>query len=742
MAKQRHRTVDLLRRLLLVVLLLGVAGLVALYLFGRAGRPLEPEPEEDTALADDEAPQGEITLVGEGFEFTHSEADQPVFRIRGESVRADRGGTVYLDGVALTLYDERGTAYDIAADRATFNQEKREARLAGDVMLRGPDDTSLATRGLRLVERGKVLLSTGPVRFTYRTLRGTADSLRIDLDKDEYLLTGAVHVETGPLPAAAAGTEATAPPPQTTASADGSPDADATDPAPPQRATLDCKRLAFDGARHLVRANGDVVINRGDDRLEAALINVFLDEEDRVAVFLRARWSVRGRMTVATRDARTGAPGTRTLSLSGRSLSLLRTPAGQPANAELEGAARVPAVIESPTDRGTVQRLVAGYLVGSFDRGLLTSVRAFNSPSVVEVDPRIDGAAGELRHLTGTRMEASFAGDGRVVALDAEENVVYRDGAVELHGDAATFDTLEEKGVFTGDPVRIDSDRGEVLAPKVTYERPAGLVYAEEGVRTVARDAREVGLDGTPLGAGEGPLRVESREAFWRDDPRSVLFRGEVRAWRGDNLLLADAVRADQTAGGGDGAAGGRQVRASGGVRTVWIPPPAEGGAAVPAQTAGAQTGGPVEVTANNLEYQELRSLLVYEGRVRAERGDRVLTCRRLDVELDDAGEAQRLICVGDAVLDDRPAGNRARGARAVYDLHARTVTMSGNPVTLTKSDGAQVQGGRVEYDLDSGKARVLAEEPAPPAATQDGAEGDGGAAAETPDAAAAEEGR
>jgi lipopolysaccharide export system protein LptA len=79
-------------------------------------------------------------------------------------------------------------------------------------------------------------------------------------------------------------------------------------------------------------------------------------------------------------------------------------------------------------------------------------------------------------------------------------------------------------------------------------------------------------------------------------------------------------------------------------------------------------------------------------------------------VELTDGGEAERLTCVGDARLDDRAAGNSARGERAVYDLATRTVTMTGDPVTLRKSDGAQVQGGRVVYDLDTGKARVVGE--------------------------------
>jgi lipopolysaccharide export system protein LptA len=654
----RHRPIHRLRRVLLALLVLLAGALVALYLFGRAGRPGGgPQPRQGDA----ESPEGAITLIGEGFEFTHSEGERPVFRIRGDSVRADREGTVYLDGVGLTLYDEDGTGYEVAAERATYNRDNQRARLAGEVVLSGPNNTRLATRGMRLVERGAVLVSTGPVRFTFQQLQGRAENLRVEREQDVYLLSGDVVVESMP------GAEVPL--------------------------SLTAQRLVFEQQRHLVQAQNDVVLVRGEDRVEAGQINAFLDEEDREVLFLRARLDVAGDLASTTAG---GTGAARRIHFAGRSLSLMRDGDGQLLNAELEGAPEQAVRIDSPSPDGTLQRLVAGYMVADFTNGALSQVRAFNEPHVVELAAR---GRGELRRLEGRRMEASFAADGRMVALTADEAVRFADADVRAEGDRATFDTLEETGVFTGSPVVAVSDRGELRAPQVTYERDAGLLHAEGGVRTLAQDAAGVGLDGTPLAEGEGPVRVESEEAFWRDQPRSALFRGEVRAWRGENLLLADAVRADQE--------GSEQtLTASGGVRTVWIPAP-------PADGAGAAEDGaraPVEVTGNTLTYRKPREVLVYEGNVRAEQARQALQCRRLEVELSEAGEAETLTCIGDARLDDRAAGNSARGERAVYDLTSRTVTMTGDPVTLRKSDGAQVQGGRVLYDLESGKARVQGE--------------------------------
>lgn len=677
MAVSKHRPVARARRVLLVVMGLLLAAIVGLYLFGRAGQQEIPGGTDTTP---GETPQGEITLVGEDFEFTHSEGEKPIFRIRGRSVRADRSGTVYLEGVGLTLYDGQGAGYEISGTSASFNRETRQADLDGEVELRGPDNASLTTAGLDLAQRGRMLESTGPVRFTYLQLTGRADRMRIDRERDVYILAGNVEV-------------------------DSLPDAEV-------RASLRAKRVVFERNGHLLRAEGDVVIERDGDRIEAALVNAFMDDANESFLFLRARWSVLGRMQVP-------GDGGRVIRFRGRSLAVLRDVAGLPQTAELEGTPTLPAALESPSpataDRpATVQRIVAGYILADFANGTIASVRAFNQPQLVEVDPSLEGEAGELRRLEGGRMLAGFAADGELVRLTADEQVRFRDSEVTASGDRAVYDVPADKAEFFGQPVRLNGQRGELLAPKVSYERAIGLIFAQEGVRALAEQAEDVGFGGTPLSEGDGPVRIESKEALWRDTPRSALFRGDVRAWRGENLLLAQAVRADEVEGG-------EKLVASGSVRTVWIPAPADDGEAA--------ADGPVEVTANTLTYQRAATpgddRMIYEGRVRAEQAERDLSCRRLEIELTEEGEAESLTCIGDAVLNDRRAGNSARGRRALYDLTSRTVTMLGEPVTLNKNDGAQVQGARVVYDLATGTARVLSE-PRPAAAETPAGDGEG----------------
>lgn len=650
-----------LRRVLLALIVVLVAGLGGLLWFGRAGRP---QPIRQVESGEISLPKGEITLVGEGFEFTHTEGARPVFRIRGESVRADRSGTVYLDDVALTLYDEQGVGYEVSSQRASFNRNSRAARLAGDVVIQGPDETRLETRGVRLERQGDLIESAGPVRFVYGDFQGRANRMRLRRDDDVYSLTGGVVIESR----------------------------EGIEPG----SRLTAKQVLFERGRHQVRAMGDVVLTRGADRVGAQLLNVFLDENDSQPVFLRARWEVDGRLSDSA-----GKP----LSFRGRSLSLLRDPEGAPKVIEMEGAPNQPLEVVTPGPRGSRQKLTAGFAIARFAGGDPASVDAFNSPRLVET--RGSGQRSFVREISADRLEGSFRG-GELAAVTGEGSYRYRDDEITARGDRARYDVAADTGEMTGSPVDLQSARGELHAPQVIYDRNVGLVNARGGVRATMRDASEVGLAGSPLGEGEGPVRVEAAEAWWRNDPRSVLFRGDVRAWRDESLLLAASVRADRS-GTRD------RLTAEGSVRTVWVQTPDGGGGG---GGGGAAAPMPVEVTSRTLLYDQGADELVYEGDVRAEQGARTLTCPRLLVELvAGGGKAERMNCSGGATeLVDGESGNTARGTVAVYDLGSRTVTMRGDPVTFSRSDGSQIQGALVVYDLATGTARV-GRDPSRPAA-------------------------
>ena len=77
-------------------------------------------------------------------------------------MKADREGTLYLEGVALTLYDKDGRVFHVESRKASFNRESNEGALQGDVILKGPEELELRTARLNLKQKGERVISQGP----------------------------------------------------------------------------------------------------------------------------------------------------------------------------------------------------------------------------------------------------------------------------------------------------------------------------------------------------------------------------------------------------------------------------------------------------------------------------------------------------------------------------------------------------------------------------------------------------
>ena len=224
----------------------------------------------------------------------------------------------------------------------------------------------------------------------------------------------------------------------------------------------------------------------------------------------------------------------------------------------------------------------------------------------------------------------------------------------------------------------------------------------------------ETALAGSPLAQGEGPVNVVSQEAFWRQQPSSFVFRGDVRAWRGDNVLLAPEMRGDKAAD---------QLTATGGVKTIWYPsedqaaqatgkPAAVGNAAAPPQR------NPVQVVASEMTYQQKTGVLLYTGNVRVDQQGKTLSCQKMQVDLDEKRQAKSMVCTGDARINDPQVGRTVTGQRAVYHVAAKQVEVFGDPVTMKDKDGNQIRGKRAVYAMDTGKVEVKGVDPNAPAAT------------------------
>src|SRR5579864_1265545 len=649
-----RRTVTGYRVVLMLTLLAAVGMVLALYLFGAAGAPRPKRARNDTP------PFEEGTrLVGKDFDYTFSQGDKAVFRVRGNSVRVDKDDTVYLETVGLTLFDKEGRQFDAESDEASINRTTNEGRLWGDVSIKGPSHLEIYSKELLIQQKGNLLVTPGVARILYAgKYFARCDSLQAWLPDEVYSMVGNMRLETFP------------------------------EVQPPLK--LEADKAIYERKHRLLRVEDGAELHRGPAKLDADRISGLLSDDESSLTFVRALYHVTGE------TAESAAPGTTKTSWAGDDLAVMLTPKGNLVRRiDLEGAAAAPASLHTEGN-GVARTLVAPHIEGLLaEKDLLQSANAYGGVDIEEIGPpAAAGAAGAgapgappaskpagakagapggktgppgppggkagppgpsgakpgppgppaskarspqeaapkpaaskpsasqpgapkpavpkagapraegqavasaappqpiVRHAHGQRADAAFRTDGQISSVVLTEQVTYGDGEFNATGDRATMDMDAGRGEFFGVPVEVVSSRGEMRAPHVIYTSADQLVHAVEGVHAIIRQTSDANLTGSVLGEGKGPVMVQSTEAYWQRPQATFIFRGDVRAWRGDNLLLAPELQ-------GERLAQGDQLAASGGVKTVWLPGQQEESAPAPAAAPGAANRKPAAATAN-----------------------------------------------------------------------------------------------------------------------------------------------
>lgn len=671
---RRSTTIRRLRTLLLAALLLVVLAVVGLFMFGRAGQsPTQGPPDQ----GDTEAGEG-VTLVGEDFDYTFTERERPIFRIRGDSIRADRQDTLFLDKVGVTFYDENRQAYHVESKEASFNRANNEGRLQGNVLLKGPSGLELRTPVLHIRENGKLLAMPRPVEMRYAdSYIVNGDRMRVDLNTEVFLLIGNTRINSVP------GTE--------------------------QPIAGSAERAMYDRPQRLLRIEGKAKLQRGRQRIQAQRITGFLTPDEKGMKFVRALWDVSGQTT----DLREGSDGRTVVNFKGKDLAVVLQPQGnQVRKVDLDGTPENRAMIES-SGPASVRTMTANRFEGVMAEGVLTQAEAFGGVDLKDTMK----ATREVRTAHGRRAEATFRADGQLGEVRLLHEVTFQDPQVRATGNRAGLDLDASRGELFGSPVELQSEKGRLTAPRVVYNTENEIVHAQGGVRALLTQVSAQELAGSPLAQGEGPVNVDAREAFWRQTPSSFTFRGDVRAWRGENLMLATEMKGEPDED---------RLTATGGVKTIWIPEDPKGaGSPRKANTAakpGAQNPrAPIEVRASELVYLEGKGVLTYTGGVRVEQQSTTLTCQRLEVTMDKENKPQLMTCTGEAKLNDPKGGRNIEGETAVYRMDQRQVEFTGDKVTMKDREGNVVQGRRVVYFMDDGKVEVKGKSAAAPAPTGGG---------------------
>jgi len=791
---RKNRRIQALRILFLVALVATVGGLVAVLVRNHLER--EPPPTPPAVGPEDLEAGGETVTVGEGFERTMSEGDRALFTVRGDRYSVTRANVVHLEGVGITVYDDAGRAYEITSPEAWFQPDKREARLLGGVEVHGPDGLRAETEALFVRNRGRLITSKKGriyIRFGDR-FHARADILRVELANQRFRLFGHARVaslDESPVPFEMTTQRLTMDRSRHLLEGEGGPvwihHRQDWLSASHVVAFLDDdeKRVQFIRADNRVVAElrSDEALGRTIEPLEAP---EGFDEGDGAAGEQASAPADAGAAgeeaeTAETSEAEAAGPQIRLghILVNTAHLELeLSEDGSQARELHLDGGPNGKAALRAfVVNRGPIHRLRAPHIDGTFTDGRPESFLAQEEVELLEIDRQPMSVAEEIqdeldqgvpeeerempaperriaRRATARTAEATFdeAGTLATVVLNDRVRMVDHGTGEEsptwAHGDRGVFDLAKDSLTLTGIPAKIESARGTMEAPTLEYTREDGVLHGTDGVRARLEKSATSALGGTPLAQGDGPVWIEADQGFLREQPRSFLFIGSVRAWRGSDLLTADQLRGDDAE---------QRVHANGSVRTLWIPEKE-------ASDAAAAGDGPLEVTSDEMELHQDERLLIYSGDVVSKQQDRIVRCQAMELLLtpedgpsraDGGGSIEKLVCTGDVevtdpptTIDGKPAGGRVlTGHKAIYLPGPRTVEVDAaedGKVTMKDRDGNVIEGPRMIYEIDQDRVQVLSRDGAEAPAKGDGSAAGEAATGDSPvaeDDAAGEEG-
>ncbi|MGH9379120.1 MAG: LPS export ABC transporter periplasmic protein LptC [Thermoanaerobaculia bacterium] len=648
MRRRPFHRVRLLRRLLLGLLALTIAGVAGLFWLGRVTRP----PTNPGAGGDADMGGEEITYEATGFDHTVTIGDRPLFRVRAERTASGaEGREPRLQEVDLTYFREDGSEYGITAESGSYDVETQAAELDGDVVVRGADGFTLRTERLTLAPRSEWLASARGVTFQINErLSGAARQLRADLDKNVFRLDGPVVI-TG-----------------TTEKG--------------ERLALNAKRVNYERDRGFIRAQGKPVLQHGASRLSARRVSVKLDEVDGDVRFLSARWGVTGH--IRSEEAHRVEVNAHLLNgefhPDSRELHRL----------ELTGSPKRPALVNETQGTAFSRRLTGQRVEATFaTSGALEQVVSSGAAELVE--KRREGRELVTRSSRAESMTAQFAPDGSVAAAALNGHVAFHDGPQQVTGDKAVLPAGSGTVTVTGTPARAREGGRELSGPVLRYEPGTGMVRGDEGVHAMFEPDENVELPAADRPAARPPVQIDAESLEVDTRKRGFVFTGRVQAWQGESYLLTDRLT---------GSEAGQLLTADGQVKTVWEKAPG---------APGEDPGPATEITGSRLLYARAVRHLTYFGPATVRQGPRRMECGRVEAQLDEREQARRMLCIGDVMIDDGESGRRVTGGnQATYDTATDEIVVTGRPVTLREANGSEVQGERVEYRLDDGTATVL----------------------------------
>jgi lipopolysaccharide export system protein LptA len=501
---------------------------------GKAPAPIRETPVLPTPDNRGEIPGEQIQSSAKEFETRKVEKGREVYRIRAARAFMLKDGTLVLsDDIQVHLVTGGGEELTLRSNSGTYNQKKEEFTLSGNVWMFHEKGFSLQTRELRYQESKELVRCRRKVSFFYKDqYKGVCEDMDYDIARERATLRGYVRFWFSDKPdsrnVASDTCIADKKPGVIVFSGDAVLNYDGNQlTAPTMEARLvektwelreiegrgsEPKAVAtMKGAVELESPAPGATLELPDKKLEAEKVSLVFDSGDHRLTEMVAVDTDSAKLEYTPAGKSSSQP----LELLAAEIHVFFGAGGLYASeGKATGNVRCLMKQSGPEER----KLTTDLLLIHFDEAT-GRLRSFTMPRkgrISKGDTWGEGNRCEYALATG---DASFVGKARA----------YLDGmtvwADTLHSDAAT-ETLDAR-----DNVRAETEKGGDSAVVL------------------------------PFGKGQEPTYISSEKLEVLQKEKVARFTGKVKAWKGNDLILADSLVMDRSRGVLE--ASGEEVRSS-----------------------------------------------------------------------------------------------------------------------------------------------------------------------------------
>ena len=647
-----QKTIRVLRVALPIALVAFVI-LIALSWRRNTGRREKPENRVVTSTI---RPQERGRLESRTFEDTQTIAGRVASRIRAERVVSFPSGWNTLEGVQMTIYRPTGLTYELTCPTAQFNSNTKEADAKGGVFVQSSDGVEIRTAEIHF--DGSHLTNHIPVWFKVDRWTGTGGALDLDVQGEMLRLYQKLDATMHP---------------------------EAPDESP---MNLKSEEGIFRRRENDVNFTASVILTRDYDRMTG---------DHMVAQFAQNRHGlvgVQGNGHIVIKMASNSPVGSGDNLGGQKEITCDRFFSELAANGQISAinaigdTAPAHAVVEGPPKRDMIAK--------TFRVGLTNKI-----VSDIKADWGVDVKELEVppREMTSDHITVAFdAATHKASTAVAEGNFKYHDPRNSAAAIRANYDIANDNVVLTAEPgfdPSVVMDGNNVKAKLIQFSPRAGtakatgevialLVSTKPGVAPTA--------DSTNIFPTNKPVFVNSDTLTTRQDTKTAVFTGNVRAWQETNTLFAQEM---QVQGNGD------SLTARGNVRTVLYNTTANANAtSEPRKT-------PLLSRSDQLYGQKNTRRIDLNGNVKIDDETRHVTSDKAAFFFDDHRHVERMEAESKVVMDDAATKRKATGDKATYIVANRMVYVSGNPATVTDPKG-NVVGQQIAVDLAKNKVDIM----------------------------------